>query len=305
MEKNNDSNYRTFGYALNKNVFVNYIEIKARRIKNFLSEKPEFFQEMVPLKINYCFEGRCELILKNGEATYIDSDEFGVDTDSASSDSDAFYYPQGIYKGIEIVIYDDGDMEKGLPFSKKVRNAVEYLLEECRERQAPVVQKADNLIKGCMVNIKNDLTLSQQKEILIMDVCKVLLILSETDYRDISRRIYYSSSQVRIARKTLEILTKNLSKRYSARELAEGFGISETSLKNYFRGVYGKGYSEMLTDIRMQKAAELLIEDENSISQISESVGFSTQSRFGSAFKKYFGETPLEYKRKFMIDTYE
>lgn len=33
----------------------------------------------------------------------------------------------------------------------------------------------------------------------------------------------------------MDILTEDLSKRYSAATLAKRFGISETSLKNYFR----------------------------------------------------------------------
>lgn len=51
----------------------------------------------------------------------------------------------------------------------------------------------------------------------------------------------------------MDILTEDLSKRYSAATLAKHFGISETSLKNYFQGVYGRGYSELLNEIRMKR----------------------------------------------------
>ena len=80
--------------------------------------------------------------------------------------------------------------------------------------------------------------------------------------------------------------------------LAKHFGISETSLKNYFRGVYGRGYSELLNEIRMKKAAELILNNSMKISQVSDAVGFATQSRFAKAFKNYYGAAPLEYKRK-------
>ena len=110
--------------------------------------------------------------------------------------------------------------------------------------------------------------------------------------------MYYSGSQIQIARKTMDILTEDLSKRYSAATLAKRFGISETSLKNYFQGVYGRGYSELLNEIRMKKAAELILKNSMKISEISDAVGFATQSRFAKAFKNYYGAAPLEYKRK-------
>ena len=114
--------------------------------------------------------------------------------------------------------------------------------------------------------------------------------------------MYYSGSQIQIARKTMDILTEDLSKRYSAATLAKHFGISETSLKNYFQGVYGRGYSELLNEIRMKKAAELILKNSMKISEISDAVGFATQSRFAKAFKNYYGAAPLEYKRKHNLD---
>ena len=74
--------------------------------------------------------------------------------------------------------------------------------------------------------------------------------------------------------------------------------MSETSLKNYFRSVYGCGYAEFQQNARMEKAAELLKETEQKIADIGLTVGFVTQAKFGAAFKACFGLTPLEYRRQ-------
>ena len=42
------------------------------------------------------------------------------------------------------------------------------------------------------------------------------------------------------------------------RLLAEKFSVGETSLKNYFRGVYGQNISTYLREARMKAAAEFL-----------------------------------------------
>ena len=47
----------------------------------------------------------------------------------------------------------------------------------------------------------------------------------------------------------------------------------------------------------MKKAAELILNNSMKISQVSDAVGFATQSRFAKAFKNYYA-APLEYKRK-------
>ena len=87
-------------------------------------------------------------------------------------------------------------------------------------------------------------------------------------------------------------------KHHPAWELAAQFSVSETSLKNYFRGVYGQNISIYLREVRMQRAAELLTTTNLSVSEIAEQVGYLNQSKFSSAFKKQFNASPLEFKRR-------
>lgn len=146
--------------------------------------------------------------------------------------------------------------------------------------------------------IQDDIEADADMNLLAVDVSRWLQVLCSKRDAVETNRVYYSGSQIQIARKTMDILTEDLSKRYSAATLAKRFGISETSLKNYFQGVYGRGYSELLNEIRMKKAAELILKNSMKISEISDAVGFATQSRFAKAFKNYYGAAPLEYKRK-------
>ena len=81
------------------------------------------------------------------------------------------------------------------------------------------------------------------------------------------------------------------------RSLAEQFSVSETSLKNYFRGVYGENVSDYLRNLRMNTAAKLLIETKMPISEISTQVGYTKQGKFSAVFKQQFGMNPLEYRR--------
>ena len=96
---------------------------------------------------------------------------------------------------------------------------------------------------------------------------------------------------------SLNSAVSDLRQHHPAWELAEEFSISETSLKNYFRGVYGQNISVYLREIRMNKAGELLATARLSVAEIAEQVGYLNQSKFASVFKKQFGVYPLEYRR--------
>lgn len=109
---------------------------------------------------------------------------------------------------------------------------------------------------------------------------------------------YFTSSQVAIAREIREILCADLSQDHTARALAERFQVSETSLKNYFRGVFGENLTTFLREARMRRAAELLRDTELRVAEIAAQVGYENQSKFAAVFARQFGCPPLEYRRR-------
>ena len=49
---------------------------------------------------------------------------------------------------------------------------------------------------------------------------------------------------------------------------------------------------------RLEKAAALLIETDDSVSQIARQVGYESPSRFSTAFQEAYQLLPLEYRKK-------
>ena len=111
-------------------------------------------------------------------------------------------------------------------------------------------------------------------------------------------RVYYTKSQVEIARQTEKLLSADLSKQHTVREFAELFSVSESSVKNYFYGVFGQSISKYLTHRRMLRAAELLKTTDCSVLEVANRVGYLNQSKFAAAFRREHAVTPLEYRRK-------
>ncbi len=90
----------------------------------------------------------------------------------------------------------------------------------------------------------------------------------------------------------------NLSKELSGDEIAKGVNISKSTLYRLFAKRSGCTVSEYVNKKRMEKATELLLSTEMSISEIAEAVGFKDIGYFRSVFKKSFNCTPLKYREE-------
>lgn len=94
-----------------------------------------------------------------------------------------------------------------------------------------------------------------------------------------------------------EYLTQHLDERITIDELSKKFLMNPTTLKINFKNVYGSSLASHIKEHRMEKAAELLRETEDSILDISKKVGYENQSKFSENFKDFYKMLPTEYRR--------
>lgn len=80
--------------------------------------------------------------------------------------------------------------------------------------------------------------------------------------------------------------------------LARGMNISRPTLYRKIKDISQLTPNQLITSIRINKAAELLSTGNNKIYEIAKKVGFNSRSNFGKAFLKQFGMTPKEYQQK-------
>lgn len=83
---------------------------------------------------------------------------------------------------------------------------------------------------------------------------------------------YYNQNQVKLIKEISAFITKDLTAHYTIRQLAERFGISMTTLKKGFHGVYGTSVYSWLRNYRMQTAQKILLETELSVSEIAHQI---------------------------------
>jgi len=253
--------------------------------------------ELEFITVNYCRRGRCELELRNGEYTYLGAGEIAVDSGQAKRGNSSFYYPTAEYSGMELMILPGKQWEETYSGTKG-RNPADEIQRRSERFDRPRIIPADEELTQAIGQADADIRCGRDRQVILLDILRFLYLLLDAPIEEERRRDYYTQSQVAIAKRVMEILSKDPSRRFAAGDLAAQFGISETSLKNYFRGVYGCGYGQYQKDMRMRMASRLLTETEDSVGAIAQQTGFSSQSKFGKAFKEYYGVTPLEYRRE-------
>ena len=78
--------------------------------------------------------------------------------------------------------------------------------------------------------------------------------------------------------------------------ICDFLGISAAYFSTVFKRETGKTFINYLTDIRMDRAVHMLLDENEKTYVIAEAVGYSDPNYFSYAFKKKFGVSPSKYK---------
>lgn len=89
----------------------------------------------------------------------------------------------------------------------------------------------------------------------------------------------------------------------SLSEAAEMFGVSDSHLSRWINNTFKKSFKELLMQERFSIACELLCTTDMSTDAIIERIGYQERSYFIRQFKKRFGLTPGEYRKKHRQET--
>lgn len=90
------------------------------------------------------------------------------------------------------------------------------------------------------------------------------------------------------------VIQEHLDSPFTIKELSRKVAMNECYLKKGFKALTGKTIHEYTQELRIAKAKELLKQDGYSVSDVANSLGFSSISHFSTAFKKATGMKPCE-----------
>ncbi|MGI9484106.1 MAG: helix-turn-helix domain-containing protein [Hyphomicrobiales bacterium] len=111
----------------------------------------------------------------------------------------------------------------------------------------------------------------------------------------LNSRSHYGNAFIReLERLTLELLPVNQAK---AKIVATNLGVSELTLQRRLAEA-NRTFSTFVDNLRHELALEHLQADEISLGEIAFVLGYGSQSAFQTAFKRWTGQTPSQYRKK-------
>lgn len=111
-----------------------------------------------------------------------------------------------------------------------------------------------------------------------------------------------SPSQVRgadtqVLRSVIDFCAENYTRPLSLSMLSDELHISKYYISHLFSNKLNIGFNDYINSLRVSAACRQLRSGERSITEVCESVGFSTLRTFNRAFLKHVGTSPSEYRK--------
>lgn len=242
------------------------------------------------LVINICLDGRCETKLDGNRSVILSKGEMIIGRQQAARE---FYYPTELYQGIQLFIMT-ANLSEDDYFSMSGIDLENLQNKYCREGGIFFSHTPEEILETTeKIWALRGTDRAGEMRFLSADL---MLRLDRANPKTKDMR-WLTKSQVEIVKKAVDMLSSDLSAHITAASMAENFGISETSFKNYFRSVLGERWLDYLQRIRMKKASELLRTTDDNIADIAASIGYQNHGKFSSVFKALNGMTPSEYRR--------
>lgn len=95
-------------------------------------------------------------------------------------------------------------------------------------------------------------------------------------------------------------LQEHLAEEVSLSVLSDEFHLSAQYISQLFKSEIGVNFLAYLTNIRMEKAKQLLMSTSLSVAEVSAQSGYGDYRVFTKVFKKSEGVTPSQYRRDFL-----
>ena len=110
------------------------------------------------------------------------------------------------------------------------------------------------------------------------------------------KKITVTSLDEQFLQQALELLEKEFSNPdFGVPQMQEALALSKAQLHRKLKALTNEAPGELLRNFRLKRAAQLLLQKSDTVTQIAYAVGFNNLSYFAKCFKERYGVTPSSY----------
>lgn len=178
-----------------------------------------------------------------------------------------------------------------------LKSTLSKIIRECRNAfYLPIIDK------GVLEIQAKPTTLIGSRQLIKIYLEELLILIMRKEHKKsesdvLSLLTSKEFDQDNIAASIESYLKENLDKKLTIANICKAFNYNKTYICTNFKKTTGYSIIEYLNLAKIERAKDMIREDSYSLSEISESLGFSSPGYFSKIFKKITGLSPLEYKR--------
>jgi signal transduction histidine kinase/DNA-binding response OmpR family regulator/ligand-binding sensor domain-containing protein len=100
--------------------------------------------------------------------------------------------------------------------------------------------------------------------------------------------------------KAIRVVEESISNSdFDIKTFASKMAVSPSTMLRKMKAITGESSDKFIRTLRLKRAAQLLQSSQLTVTEICYEVGFSSQKHFSATFKKQFGLSPSEYKKRY------
>ncbi len=136
-----------------------------------------------------------------------------------------------------------------------------------------------------------------------LELMLIELIREAGDYREAVPELLFPPrpTEDEFVLRIIAFMEEHLYTRFTLEELSRALSFGKTYISRYFSRVVGYSVIEYFNMMKIHEAKRLIRESGCNFCEISERLMFSNSHYFSTAFRKYTGMTPTQYKRSCKI----
>ena len=248
------------------------------------------------IEISHCLSGRCERCFENRSRCCLGPGDLLVCPPPAHGT--VFSFPSKRYCGISVIIEPGAlpaDLKRDLKLLFVDLEKIEAL---ARGGGRGFIMRGEASVEHIFSGLYS--VREERKEgYMQVKVVELLLFLSDLEERGRPAAVKYTDRRhERLMIGVRDFIAGNIGMHHTIAELSRRFGISQTVMKRAFREACGTSPYAFLRACRLQAARDLLKEEGFTVADIAAKIGYENPNKFTSAFHKFYGVSPMEYRKK-------
>lgn len=161
-----------------------------------------------------------------------------------------------------------------------------------------------SFVIGCFALYRHQMKMRHNEEILLLRIKNLIEQVGQNERQtdmaepELKEEPKLSPGDNEFLTKAIKLVEENINKPYTVEQLSRDLCMERTGLYKKLTIMMDTSPVIFIRNIRLRKAAEMLLQGEKSISEIAVATGFGSSSYFSKCFQKAYGCKPSEYTNK-------